>query len=309
VTGDYPKNHHDLKALAKQQRRLLDTLHSLSEPADPWMAGVKRRSDAAQWVACIFERFEIRSAIHARQVHYRLVSQKTPFPKVDGTPYVNSNDCYKLLCDSIRDARYLDLISTDVIVDRRNPEPALNFEAYEDVGAKIEITHGAVWRLHEFGRDYQAPAYGLPRSRLITEPSFGQPFHLEIWIEKSTANDILLPLGEEYRVNICTFVGEVSATACKDLVVRAIESARPVRILYLSDFDPAGEGMPITAAVKIDFFSKKSGHDLDIRLEPVALTHEQCVQFQLPRTPIKETERRAGRFEERHGTPANCVEC
>jgi vacuolar-type H+-ATPase subunit H len=60
--------------------------------------------------------------------------------------------------------------------------------------------------------------------------------------------------------------------------------------------------MPISAAVKIDFFAKKSGVDLDIRLEHVALTEEQCVQYRLPRTPIKETETRAASFEARYGT-------
>ena len=62
--------------------------------------------------------------------------------------------------------------------------------------------------------------------------------------------------------------------------------------------------MPISAAVKIDFFAKKSGVDLDIRLEPVALTEGQCIQYQLPRTPIKETENRAASFEARYGAGA-----
>lgn len=62
--------------------------------------------------------------------------------------------------------------------------------------------------------------------------------------------------------------------------------------------------MPISAAVKIDFFAKQSIIDLDIRLEPVALTHEQCIQYQLPRTPIKATETRLAGFEARYGEGA-----
>jgi hypothetical protein len=300
---DHPKCRADLKELAKTLRRRLDTLYTLGDTNDPWMADADFRSKHAYWVADIFKRFEIRSRIHARQIHYRLVSQKTPILQVDDTPYVNSIDCFTRLCGAIRDARYLDLISTEVIIDRRNPEPIINFDSDDDVGAEIKINHGAVVQF-DFGRDYHAPSYYLPSARLVDEPSFGQRYHLEIWIEKSTANEVLLQLGLEYGINVATFIGEVSATACKNLVDRAIASGKPVRIAYISDFDPAGRDMPISAAVKIDFFAKKSGVDLDIRLEPVALTEGQCIQYQLPRTPIKETENRAASFEARYGAGA-----
>ena len=39
-------------------------------------------------------------------------------------------------------------------------------------------------------------------------------------------------------------------------------------------------------------------------MRPVALTLEQCRQYRLPRTPIKDTERRKAGFEERHGEGA-----
>src|SRR4029077_6310446 len=99
-------------------------------------------------------------------------------------------------------------------------------------------------------------------------------------------------------------IGEVSTTRCEELVDRAVANGRPVRILHVTDFDPAGRDMPISAAVKIDFFAKKSGVDLDIRLEHVVLTEEQCIQYRLPRTPIKETENRAASFEARYGAGA-----
>jgi hypothetical protein len=302
MTGrDSPKCRADLIELAKTLRRRLDTLYTLGNVNDPW--DVPYRSEKAYWVADIFERFEIRSAIHARQVHYRLISQETPIPQADGTPYVNSIDCYNTLCDAIRDARYLDLISTEVIIDRRNPEPTINFESEEDVGAEIEINDGTVER-HDFGQFYAPPDVNLPGVSLTQEPAIGQRYLLEIWIEKSTANEVLNPLGIGHGINVATFIGEVSATACINLVNRAIKSGRPVRILHVTDFDPAGRDMPISAAVKIDFFAKKSGVDLDIRLEHVALTPEQCVQYQLPRTPIKKTEGRAADFEAKYGEGA-----
>jgi hypothetical protein len=170
--------------------------------------------------------------------------------------------------------------------------------------AEIETLAGEV-ETHEFGMGYRAPSFSLPEINLIAEPRIGQRYHLEIWIEKSTANDVLLPLGREYGINIATFVGEVSATACEDLVDRAIANGgRPVRILHVTDFDPAGRSMPVAAAAKIGFYMKKRGVDLDIQLEHVALTPEQCVQYRLPRTPIKETEFRAANFEAQFGSGA-----
>jgi hypothetical protein len=300
---DHPKCRADLKELATTLRRRLDTLYTLGSPNDPFMADQDFRSKRAYWVADIFTRFKIRSRIHARQIHYRLISQETPILQVDDTPYVNSIDCFNRLCGAIRDARYLGLISTEVIIDRRNPEPIINHAGGSNVAAEIEIDDGSIDR-HDFGPSYAPPDINLPEAVLIQEPSIGQPYHLEIWIEKSTMNEVLSPLGREYGINVATFIGEVSATACKNLVDRAIASGKPVRIAYISDFDPAGRDMPISAAVKIDFFAKKSDAGLDIRLEPVALTEEQCVQYRLPRTPIKETENRAASFEARYGAGA-----
>lgn len=299
----HPKCRADLFALAERLRRRQDTLYTLSPPVDPWMADTEYRAERAYWIADIFEQFDIRSRIHVRRVHYRLVSQDPAILQVDGTPYVNTVECFNRLGDAIRDARYLDLIQTDVIVDRRNPEPTINRADDGDIAAEIEISDGSIER-HDFGPFYIPPEISLPDVALTQELSLVQPYHLEIWIEKSTMNEVLMPLGEAYGINIATFVGEVSATACKSLVDRAIASGKPVRIAYISDFDPAGCGMPISAAVKIDFFAKKSGADLDIRLEPVALTAAQCMEYELPRTPIKKTETRAGRFEARYGSGA-----
>ena len=62
--------------------------------------------------------------------------------------------------------------------------------------------------------------------------------------------------------------------------------------------------MPTAAAVKIDFLARKSGVDLDIRLNLSALTLEQCIEYRLPRTPIKASDLRAPNFEARFGTGA-----
>src|SRR5262245_2078451 len=143
----------------------------------------------------------------------------------------------------------------------------------------------------------------VPRLFLLP-PTILQPRHVELWCEKTTVNDVLIELAEMYGTNVVTGAGELSVTACLRLIERAQQSDRPVRILYISDFDPAGMSMPLAVARKIEFLLRARNLNLDIQVRPVALTAEQCRELRLPRTPIKESERRRGRFEEQYGESA-----
>jgi hypothetical protein len=58
--------------------------------------------------------------------------------------------------------------------------------------------------------------------------------------------------------------------------------------------------MPVAVARKIEFAQQ----DMDVTLNPVVLTEKQCRDYRLPRTPIKDSERRGARFEARFGAGA-----
>ena len=88
------------------------------------------------------------------------------------------------------------------------------------------------------------PTLVLPNPKLWL-PTVPQPYHLEIACEKSTIDDILMPLGEELGINVITGAGELSLTRCVGLVERAKESGLPVRIIYISDLDPGGQGVAL----------------------------------------------------------------
>lgn len=298
---DTPDGHGGLKAWARALRRPLETLHVLTPGNDPYMAAMPSRLELATWFAQLYDGLKIQVGSHVRRIFYLLVSQQNPI-LLKGKPFENTRECYELLVEAVRDARYLDLIPANVISDRRNPVPTINLPDERDSPAEITTVAGGI-ETHPFSGSYEAPTLTLP-SLTLYDPIVGQRYHLEIWIEKSTANPVLQPLGRKYGINIVTFVGEVSATACEDLVKRAIASGRPVRILHLTDFDPAGRSMPTAAAVKIVFLARKSGVDLDIQLKPLALTLEQCIEYRLPRTPIKASDLRASNFEARFGAGA-----
>ena len=62
--------------------------------------------------------------------------------------------------------------------------------------------------------------------------------------------------------------------------------------------------MPVAIARKLEYFMRADNLDMDVRLFPVILTGDQVAEYRLPRTPIKETERRRAAFEAVHGKDA-----
>jgi hypothetical protein len=104
-------------------------------------------------------------------------------------------------------------------------------------------------------------------------------FHIELWCEKTTMNSILLAIAQERGLNVITGPGFQSLTGAWRLIERAKRSGRPVRILYISDFDKAGQHMPVAVARQIEFIIRRYNLDLDIQLIPVALTYEQCIEY------------------------------
>jgi hypothetical protein len=131
-----------------------------------------------------------------------------------------------------------------------------------------------------------------------------QNYIVEVWIEKSTQNDWLIPLCRRRGVNLVVGIGEQSEVRSRQLALRSAEYGAPVRIIYISDFDPGGRSMPKAVARKVEFTIARFDLDVDLQLIPLALTPNQCREYRLPRTPIKDTERRKDTFEQIFGVGA-----
>jgi hypothetical protein len=286
--------HARLKALAKTLGRPLNSLHALSAGNDPFLAEMPGREEAAAWFAACWQQFaDAESLPHIRRIHYRLVSSTSPIPRPNGQPYENTEACWDTLCNAGRDARYLGLIPPGSIIDRRNPAPMIYMVGAEPGGVSLSggLSEIEPLTLEEPGLQLRAPT---ARHRYL----------VEIWCEKSTVNEILMPLGSRYGLNIVTGTGELSATRCEQMMERARIDGRAVRILYVSDFDPSGENMPVSVARKLEYEIQRGQEDVDLQVRHVTLTYDQCIAYRLPRTPIKETERRAGKWETRYGEGA-----
>ena len=288
-----------LKELARMTGLRQTDLVPMAPANDPFLADQPARRAAAEWFARLFEQFGFGAGVHLRRIHYRLVSAETPILKPDGTAYGNTDRSWKYLVNAGRDARYLSLVPAEHFVDRRNPDPVIFVT--EEAAPTTTLDRGEL--------DIAGPLDGFPalpgyRFDVSSAWRLSSPYLLEIWCEKTTMNDILLPLCQARGVNLITGMGEMSETATRRLIERAVTSGKPVRVLYLSDFDPAGRSMPLAVSRRVQFAIEAGSLDLDMRLIPLVLTEAQCVTLRLPRTPIKDTELRAGRFEARFGAGA-----
>ena len=225
-------NYDRIHALKRETGRPVGTPIALAPQTDPFYILPARQRDA-EWISSLWRDLQLPGPVHCRRIHYRLVS----FANVllpDGSPYENTDRISQFVNWALRDARLLGLIPADQIVDERNAPPIIHL---------AEPSPGAIWVSHDdFDEMPELP------SLVFNAPVIPQPFHIEVWAEKSTINDILVPLAQTYGLNLLAGSGEVSATACRELVNRAIKSRRPVRILYISDFDPGGDSMPVAAA-------------------------------------------------------------
>jgi hypothetical protein len=199
-----------------------------------------------------------------------------------GKRYENTESDWNYLCSASLAARYLDLVPFDGLVDRRNAEPlilAKNVDPDKVFTATCET-------IGEFAY-FDVPEFPYLPTLSVHGFDVVQGYIVEVWIEKSTQNDWLEPLCRRRGVNLVVGIGEQSEIRSRELAERASQCGAPVRVLYLSDFDPAGRSMPKAVARKVEFAIQKFGFDIDFQLIPVGLTLERCLQYRLPRTPIK----------------------
>ena len=282
-------NHETIKELAKETKGIttLDLI-VLDRSNDPFYIGTETQRVWARWFADIWQQYG-KWGDHLRRLHYRIEHKgiKLPIPvnregKVYDT-YINHKGCWEQFEKSAKFARYLGLVDPDSFVDRRNPEP------------KIFTTRNEY--SFEPGCFVADGDWGLPSLPDLPDrlPDFNglvatgyegidQDYLVEVWCEKTTMNDVLIPICERYGVNLVTASGHPTITAVRELLKRA---NKPTRILYISDHDHAGIKIVLAVARKLEFYDQ----GLDIKLEPIALTTEQVSEYNLPREPSAEMDK------------------
>jgi hypothetical protein len=296
-----------IKTLKRRTGMKISDLLVLAPNNDPFYAGQPAQHAQAQWFAHLWERFSFARGVHLRRIHYLLVSQPEPIIGFNGKPYENTIEDWNRLGVAAKAARYLGMVPADAFEDHRNPDPYLHVEHAPEPLPGIDIDLDNHWLLPtisaELGADINAD-FPQPIIYGYEYRDCDQPYHLEVWIEKSTMNDVLLPICRRYGVNLVTSVGFQSITSAIHLIKRATQSGKPARVFYISDFDPAGDFMPQSVARQIEYWVKHYAPSADIALQPLALTRPQVVERQLPRIPIKESDLRRSNFEDCYGEGA-----
>jgi hypothetical protein len=300
-----------LLALAKRRGCRVDELLALSRNSDPFFVGQPARTRDGEWFAEVWDLLGQPSGAHLRRLHYQLVSGTTPPRLPDDSAYENTVACWVYLNQASRNARYLGLIDPRALTDHRSAPPAL-FAASRTAPTPA----WTVDRLGSWGTRPPLPTIdtdmGWASDLAMPVPSVSgygydpadQPYHLEVWIEKSTMDDVLVPICRHLGIDLVTGVGYLSVTRVVEMLERVRSHGKPARIFYISDFDPSGEGMPIQVSRQSEFWLPKLAPGADLKLDPLALTGEQARHYGLPRTPIKAGHLQKDDFEARHGAGA-----
>ncbi len=231
------------RQLAEELGVRIQDLLVLARNNDPYSIGTPANMRDVEWFMDLWDRFGFEDGVHLRRIHYKIMSPGT-VRLPDGSLYENTVAHWQKLSEAGKKARILGAVSPHKFVDRRNPEPIINWQPSYDA-PYISMDEPSTWRVHGLSSlSLYAPEFRFPEPGVL---GYGgsdadQPYLQEVWVEKSTMNDILIPVCQRYSANLVTSIGFQSLTASVNLLQRAAAAGKPARILYISDFDPAGDG-------------------------------------------------------------------
>lgn len=297
--------------IADEHEYSLDSLTVLSAQNDPYRIGEESRADAEWFTEYLHQLVPGDQRVHLRGFHYRLVAT-TAIVKPNGELYRNDEANWLwLLMRASKAARWLGYVPFDRIRDARNDEPIFRLPQQPPDPPRIQVL-SALRDLPEFEEmlpdiDELLPNFDEwladPRIPELYVSPFErrQPYRIVLWGEKSSLDDVLGPLADHYDAELFLTTGEATDTLIYEMAQRAAQDDRPTVILYFSDFDPSGWQMPISVSRKLQAFRDLCFADLNVQVHRVALTMQQVKEFDLPASPLKESDLRAGHWQDRWG--------
>jgi hypothetical protein len=107
-----------------------------------------------------------------------------------------------------------------------------------------------------------------------------QPCRIELWSEKGATRGTLRHLLDSYQVGFNPVHGYNSATNTHDAAEASQETAQPVLVLYVGDFDPSGLHMS-----EIDLPDRLRRYGGRLMFQRIALTREDVTDGELPSFP------------------------
>ena len=256
------------------------------------------RPESMHWVTAIVDVCNAYAArgfkLSLRQVYYQLVAHH-------GLP--NREQSYKNIGSLLSDARLAGLVDWDLIEDRnretiRNPHWESESEFMRSVARQFRID---LWG--------------------------GQPFHVEVMVEKAALEGVLEPVCRELDVPFTSNRGYSSSSAmyeCGKRIEDALSDEQKIVMVYLGDHDPSGIDMTRDVYERLGLFGgvlewdagelylaedRLDEHDGNetfgcerFRIRRIALTMGQIEEYAPPPNPAKITDSRATGYIRRFGS-------
>ena len=285
-----------LEQACAEERCSLTSLTVLAKDNDPFRLDTPANHRDARWVAEQIESaFGPHKSVHPRGLHYAIVAAGN-VRKPNGDIYINSagDDAWLALC--LKAARWLGYVPFERISDNRNSDPI-----FHRGSGNVERPSGSI-ETYAFAGTIEPPAvyFTSPEARLenFSRP---QPYALAIFGEKSSLEDVLLPIARRYEADLYLGTGEASDTTLHRMAKDGAADGRPLIVITCCDFDPAGHQMPVSIGRKLQGFKSLLFPALEFEVVPAALNLEQVRDLALPSTPLKDTEKRADKWREAFG--------
>lgn len=228
----------------------------------------------------ILDELEELWPVSDRKVHYEMLNLKPlRHASKPGSVYQNDKASYKDLTDLLTRARIEGHVKWEAIGDETRP--VSNWDVHANVGEFV-------------AREKDGFLKGYHRDLMI-----GQPNHVEIVIEKMTAEGMIRPVAWKYSIPYTVGRGYASLAPRKDMVDRYLASGKErLVILFGADHDPEGEDMPISygQSIRDDFGIEK------VDVVKVGVTMKQVRQLNLPALNKAKTEgSRYDKYQAKHG--------
>lgn len=268
---------------------------AMAESTDPFYANAPHHTKLAEWFVEMWKQHGDHEdpMIQVRGLHYilqNLVETDNPAKRVNEEIYLNDDSHWKELERASKYARYLGLIPYDTVEDKRTFDPIIiDFARTYSRHLSTEPAYGVGGcYLDEFPRFPDFPDFPeMPFFPQLPRYRFGmrgqQRYRIEVWAEKDTKSRIVRKICADNRLTLVVSKGEFSLSAVSKAVKRAAQYPDITTvILYISDFDPAGQSMPVAVARKFEYVLHSEDAQASIRLYPIILTYDQCIERAFP---------------------------
>ena len=255
-----PKAAKDLLIRLDQQRK---KLRPVKVNVDLGLKRKRAKITTQQFLSSIQEIIDTNQQywpLSDRRIHYLLLNNPPlRHDKKPNSRYRNDLASYKALTSVLTRAR----------LSREIP-----MESIEDSTRPIQLGGGFDNFQSFIAQETQNFLLGFSRNRQI-----GQPYHIEIMLEKNALRTIIEAVAREYCVPVTTGRGYASLAPRYALAERFRDSGKSqLVLLLLTDFDPDGEQIAASFARSLrDDFGI-----LNIHPVKVALTAEDVKQYDLP---------------------------